>query len=455
MTIPSDRKQPRDDQPTFFELGGDSPPAPKPDAPARGKPRVRTANRQQVVFRATPLDALIPEDHPARIVWDYVEELDLAPLYDRIKSVERGPGRTPIDPRILMALWLYATVEGVGSARRLDELCREHAAFQWIVGDVSTNYHTLSDFRSNHVELLDDLLTKSVAALIAEDLVDLNRVAQDGMRVRASAGAASFRRRPTLEEALADAEAQIEALRSEVEEDPSAGDRREKAARERAARERAARIKQALERLPELEAKKKAESKDQARCSTTDPEATVMKMADGGFRPAYNVQFATDTESQVIVGVDVLTTGSDAGQMAPMVEQIQARHETVPAEYLVDGGFAQHDQIEALSAPEVGCTVYAPVPKPKDPKVDRYAAKPSDGMAVAAWRIRMATEEAKAIYKDRASTAECVNALARGRGLSCFLVRGQLKVKAIALWQALAHNLLRGAKLRTAIANAT
>jgi transposase len=455
MTTPSDRKASRDDQPTFFELTGGSPGASPSDAPASGKPRVRTANRQQVVFRAGPLDALIPRDHPARIVWDYVEGLDLAPLYDRIRSVERGPGRTPIDPKILMALWLDATVEGVGSARRLDELCREHTAFQWIAGDVATNYPTLADFRTHHVALLDDLLTRSVAALIAEDLVDLNRVAQDGMRVRASAGAASFRRRPTLEEALVEAEAQIDALRSEVEEDPTAGDRRERAARERAARERAARIKRALERLPELEAKKKPESRDKARCSTTDPEATVMKMADGGFRPAYNVQFATDTESQVIVGVDVLTTGSDAGQMAPMVEQIEARHETVPPEYLVDGGFAQHDQIEALSVPEVGCTVYAPVPKPKDPKVDRHAAKPSDSAAVAAWRERMATGEAKAIYKDRASTAECVNALVRGRGLLCFLVRGVMKVKAIALWQALAHNLLRGARLRAAVAKGT
>ena len=151
---------------------------------------------EQVVFRVAPLDALIPHDHPARVVWDDVEGLDLSPLYDRIKSVERGPGRDAIDPKILMALWLYATVEGVGSARKLDELCREHAAFQWIAGDVSTNYHTLADFRTGHVELLDGLLTEGVAALVAEELVDLNRVAQDGMRVRASAGAASFRRRP-------------------------------------------------------------------------------------------------------------------------------------------------------------------------------------------------------------------------------------------------------------------
>ena len=173
-----------------------------------------------------------------------------------------------------------------------------------------------------------------------------------------------------------------------------------------------------------------------------------MKMADGGFRPAYNFQFSTSTDSQVIVGVDVETTGSDAGQLVPMVEQVKERYATVPGDVLVDGGFAQHDQIEAVSAPSLGCTVYAPVPKPKDPQVDRHAPKPGDGAAVAAWRERMGTEPAKAIYKERASTAECVNAQARGRGLLRLLVRGLAKVKAIALWHALAHNLLRAAALR-------
>jgi transposase len=438
----------------LFDVAGGPSAEAEPADLGRGRPRLRTANRQQIVFRAAPLDALLPADHPARVVWDYVEGLDLDPLYDRIKAIAGRPGRAPIDPKILMALWLYATVEGVGSARQLDGLCRDHAAFQWIVGDVSTNYHTLADFRTDHGELLDDLLTKSVAALVTEGLVDLNRVAQDGMRVRASAGAASFRRRPTLEEALAQAEAQVEALRAEAEEDPAASDRREKGARQRAVRERAERVKAALERLPELEAKKKAGEKDKARCSTTDPEATVMKMADGGFRPAYNFQFTTATDSQVIVGVDVETTGSDAGQMVPMVEQVKERYETVPDEVLVDGGFAQHDQIETVSGPGMGCTVYAPVPKPKDPRVDRHAPKPGDSAAVAAWRERMGTEQAKAIYKERASTAECVNAQARGRGLLRLLVRGLAKVKAIALWHALAHNLLRAASLRAAAARA-
>jgi hypothetical protein len=351
-----------------------------------------------------------------------------------------------------MALWLYATLDGVGSARQLNELGHGHDPYKWILGDVSINYHTLADFRTDHGELLDQLLTRSVAVLLAEGLVDLDRVAQDGMRVRASAGAASFRRRPTLEEALAEAEAQVRALRAELQDDPAAGNRRQQRARERATRERAERIKGALDRLPELEAKKRPEDREKARCSTTDPDATVMKMGDGGFRPAYNVQFSTATDSQIIVGVDVVTTGSDAGQMAPMVEQIDSRHDRRPKDVLVDGGFAQHEQIDAVSAAERGCTVYAPVPAPKDRQVDRYAPKPGDSPAVAAWRVRMAGAEAKAIYKERAATAECVNAQARNRGLIQLRVRGRLKAKAIALWYALAHNLMRAVSLRAAAA---
>ena len=177
-----------------------------------------------------------------------------------------------------------------------------------------------------------------------------------------------------------------------------------------------------------------------------------MKMADGGFRPAYSCQFATDTASLVIVGAGVETTGSDAGQMVPMVDQVEDRTGKIPPAWLVDGGFAQHDQIDAVSAPGWGSTAYAPVPKPKDPKVNRFEPKPSDSAAVAGWRERMATDQAKTIYKDRAATAECINALARGRGLIRLLVRGLAKVKAIALWYALAHNLLRAAQLRAAAA---
>jgi transposase len=454
MNTPLDRPASRSEQPSLFETSADDDGPSRPTQPPAlsGRPRLRTANRDQIVFRTVALDELIPADHPARTVWDYVEGLDLSPLYGAIKAVEGHPGHPPIDPKILMALWLYATINGVGSARQLNKLCHKHDDYRWILGDVRINYHTLADFRTAHGELLDRLLSQSVAVLLAEGLIDLNRVAQDGMRVRASAGAASFRRRPTLEAALAEAEAQVQALRAELEADPAADDRRQQKARERAARERAERIKGAWDRLPELEARKKPEDRAQARCSTTDPDATVMKMADGGFRPAYNVQFSTATDSQIIVGVDVVTTGSDAGQMAPMVEQIAARYDQKPKDVLVDGGFAQHDQIDAVSAEGVGCTVYAPVPTPRDRQVDQYAPKPGDSPAVAAWRERMGGAEAKAIYKQRAATAECVHAQARNRGMIQLRVRGQLKAKAIALWHALAHNLMRAVSLRAAAA---
>jgi transposase len=425
---------------------GEQPPAPV--NPSRPPPRLRSADRQQYI-PAMPLEDLLDTDHQARLVWDFCAGLDLAPLYDQIRAREGGPGRAALDPRLGVALWLYATLEGVGSARALDSLCTHHNAFRWLVGGVAVNYHTLSDFRVGHLEFLDGLLTHSVAVLREQDLVDLNRVAQDGLRVRASAGAASFRRRPTLGECLQEAQDQVARLKEEMDDDPSAPSRRHAAARERAAQQRQQRVQQALLRLPELEAKKKAGEQDKARASTTDPEATVMKMADGGFRPAYNVQLAAATDSQVIVGVDVLTTGSDMGQLTPMAGQVHQRFGEHPPEMLADGGFASHKDIEAVERLSGG-TVYAPVPKPKDPQHDRYAPHQGDSAAVAAWRARMGSEAGKAIYKDRAATIECVNAQARNRGLWRLLVRGARKVKAVALWFAIAHNLVCGLRLRRA-----
>jgi hypothetical protein len=278
--------------------------------------------------------------------------------------------------------------------------------------------------------------------------VTLNRVSQDGIRVRASAGAASFRREPTLQECRIEAQEQIEVLRKELEEDPTACTKRQQAARQRAVDERTERITRALAEMPKVQACKKADEKDKARASTTDPEARVMKMADGGFRPAHNVQFATDTGSQIISGVDAVNTGSDLGQMGPMVEQHQKRYGRAPGEMLVDGGFAKKEDIETVSGPGVGTTVYAPVQKPKDAQRDPHTPRPGDSEVVAAWRVRMGTEPAKQIYKQRASTSECVNAIARNRGLQRFLLRGLQKVRAVALWFALAHNLVRAATLR-------
>jgi len=422
------------------------PPAPLP--PRIGPKRMRYAVRNQVEFQQCAVDDLLPEDHPARIVWAYVCSVDLSELCERIQAVEGGPGQAPADPRILLALWLYATLRGVGSARELNRLCQLHAAYRWICGGVSMNYHTLSDFRSEHVELLDRLLTEGVASLMAEGLVTLDRVAQDGMKVRAGAGAASFRRQPTLEEALAQAEEQVFQLKQELEADPAASKTRQQAARQRAAEERAARVRAALEQLPKIAEGKKPKDRDKARASTTDADARVMKMSDGGFRPAFNVQLATATDSQIITGMEVTNSGGDQGQMAPMVEQHQERYDEKPKEALVDGGFVKKADIDAVSPPQGGTTVYAPVMESKDPQRDSHTPRDDDSPAVAEWRKRMATDEAKAIYRERASTAECVNALARNRGLQRFLVRGLRKVKAVVLLYALAHNLMRAVALR-------
>lgn len=402
------------------------------------------------------LDDLIPKDHEARSVWEFVGKMNLAPLYTRIAAVEGQPGRSPIDPKILMSLWLYATIDGVGSARRLDKLCIHHHAYRWLCGGVSVNYHTLADFRTQHAELLSQLLTESVASLLSAGLIELNRVAQDGMRVRASAGSSSFRRRATLEECYTEAKAHVEALQAELEEAaPAASHRRQEAARQRAVREKAARLQQALEEMAKLEAQKESRqtgSKEGARTSTTDPEARKMKMGDGGFRPAYNVQFSTTTDTQVIVGVDVTNSGNDGGQMAPMNEQIHDRYGKSPEETLVDGGFSTLKDIETLTTSEHGTTVYAPVKdeeKKRKQGEDPFAPRPGDTPAIAAWRRRMGTEEAKEIYKERAATAECVNAIARNRNLWFIRVRGLVKARAIALWYALAHNLRRALVLRT------
>lgn len=413
----------------------------EPPQEAKGAPRLVVPNRAQMELRSVDLESLLPADHAARAVWEFVESLDVSPLYAEVQSVEGSAGRPAIDPRIYLALWLYATIEGVGSARALERLTRQHDAYRWILGGVSVNHHSLSDFRVQQGEYLDGVLTHSVAVLLEQKLVNLKRVSQDGIRVRASAGAASFRRQASLERCLQEAEEQVEHLRQELEKDPEATTRRQAAARQRAVEDRQRRVKAALEQMADVAAKKPAAEKDKARVSTTDAEARVMKMGDGGFRPSYNGQFAVDTETQIVVGVGLSNSGSDQGQLVPMLEQLKKRYEVIPPESLVDGGFAGLKDIEKAS--ELGTKVYAPVAKPKDKARDPYTPLATDCPVIAQWRQRMGTQEAKEIYKQRASSVECVNALARNRGLQRLLVRGLHKVRAILLWFAIAHNLMR------------
>ena len=304
-------------------------------------------------MRWASLDDLLEADHLVRIVWAAVCSLDLKSWLNEIKAIERHVGRDATDPRLLVALWVFATLKGIGSARELARLCAECLPYQWLCGGVSVNYHMLSDFRSSGGEKWDELLTQIVATLLDADLVKMDRVAQDGMKVRANAGKGSFRRRGRLEEFLEEAREQVEALKKLAEEDGAELTRRQRAARERAARERQQRIEEAMRECEELQRQREASAKQsgrkvvEARASTTDPEARTMKFPDGGYRPGYNVQFATDTESGVIVGVEVTNAGNDSEQLPPMLDQLEERYERVPDEALVDGGFATIDAIDA------------------------------------------------------------------------------------------------------------
>jgi transposase len=423
----------------------------------RPLPRMYRPDRSRADPNPKSIDELIPEDHPARLVWELVEELDMTGLYEKIQSVEGHAGRPAIDPQILVALWAYATVEGIASARRLEKLCYRDDAFKWLRGGVDVNYHTLADFRTDHAEWLGEQIAAIVAVLMQEDLIHLNGVGQDGMRVRASAGSGSFKREAKLEELLEQAQQQWERLQQEFEDPSPELSTRQRAARERAARERVERLERAKEERKKVEAGREARKKGDgkhARSSTTDPEARRMKMGDGGFRPAYNLQFATTLDTLVIIGVDVINAGSDGGQMEPMVERIESEQGELPDEYYVDGGFSVNEDIDHVS--QRGVTIYAPV-KDADKKQqegkDPYAPQKRDTPQVAAWRERMGTEEAKVKYRQR-SKCEWPNAMCRNRNLQQFTVRGLAKVKAAVLWYVLVHNLLRMVALRAQRAEA-
>jgi transposase len=411
--------------------------------------RVDRPFRDQVEMQFFALDQMLPSDHRARMVWAYVQSLDLEPLYQDIQVTDIRAGRTAIAPEILVALWLLATLDGIGSARELGRRCETDIPYMWIRGGVSVNYHTLSDFRVNHGVFLERLLTDTIASLIDQGLVSLETIAQDGVRVRASAGSGSFRRKPSLEELQQEAQAHVERLKQEAESESARqeGDARRRAAAERAARERQERIDEALRQHEKLSQQREKRAKgggETARVSTTDPDARKMKMANGGYDPAYNVQFASDSDARMIVGVVVTNAGTDGGQLAPMHEKISSTYGITPEKELVDGGYATKEGITAVEI--AGTEVVSTVPRSEQLEKhgkDPHARQEGDTDQYANFRARMAKAEYKDLYRLRPSIAEFPNADCRNRNLRQFRVRGLVKVKAVVLWHVLAFNLLR------------
>jgi transposase len=422
------------------------------------------ADRLQTRWDFIDLEALLPSDHRARIVMGFVERLDLSALYAGIKSREGEPGRPPPDPAVLLALWLYATIEGVGSARQLERLAQHDLAYRWIAGGVPLNYHGLSDFRVMHVEVLDRLLSESVTALIAEGVVSLAEIAIDGTKVRASASRDSFKTGAKLGQVAAAVERRLAALKAEIEKEPQASSRRKQAAQARAAREvkeRAEKARAALDRLraekekrakrhPQDEAKKKSGPK----VSLSDPEARNMKFADGAVRPAYNAQIAATPREGIIVSVAMTDRRNDAGLAAPMVDDIVHRYGTAPQRLLIDTHYATREDIVALAEHAAGpVKVFAPPPSERDDVKPATLAKRAKQRArepesVKEWRSRMGTQAGQQVYGLR-KLIERINANLKNHGFGFIAVRGLIKAKAVALWHALANNLMATHRLRS------
>lgn len=426
---------------------------------ARPAVRLRQPQRSQMEMRVQCPDDWVGADHSVRMVAAVVERLDTSKFCEAIKAREGEVGRDATDPELLISLWLYACIRGIGSGRELARRCAESKPFLWLCGEVTVNHRMLSDFRTDHGEALDELLTQVIASLVEQGVVKVSRISQDGVRVRIGVGSASFRREERLEKLLEECRQHVEELKRQLEAPESlekikAGQLQ---AQQRRAEEKQKRLEDAIAQLPELKKKQEEAAKRagqgkygdkvrarQLRVSTTDAEARVMKMANGGFNPAVNVQLATDTQSRVIVGVEVSNEGCDsAGLSKSMRQQVEQRTGGKVEQQLLDGGYLRLQDIE--EAHEEGVELFIPS-KPARNKANRgreLEPKRRDSEAVLAWKKRMASEEGKQIYKQRGATSETVNGeLRTSRGLTQILVRGLDKHKCVALWCALAYNVM-------------
>lgn len=396
--------------------------------------RTREPVREQGVIRFEMPEDVLPPDHPARLLWRVVETLDLSAFDRGAKAVEGVQGRDRASSKMLLTLWIYAISVGVGSAREIERRLRTDAAFQWIVGDQSVGRTKLAEFRVQHLDALQKVFTDVLGVLLERGLASLVLVAQDGTRVRASASAPSFRRRDSLEDCREQAELHLRAVLAAADD---ADDARGQRVREAKARDFAARVDAAIDAIGELI--EKGQGGKKPRASTTDPEARVMKMADGGFRPGYNVQLATAGSPlggpRTIVGVQVTNKGSDYASVVPMLEQIRERTGDLPTTLLADGGHSDHGTIEAAAA----LGVRALMPSRRDTASPNH----KESAVVTAWREQMTQPDAKALLRARASLCELPNAHAKTRfAMASVLVRGLEKVTCIALLVALTSNLV-------------
>lgn len=424
--------------------------------------RLLRPERGQLRWEMVDLDSQLPPDHRARLVWAFVSGLDLSAFHAAIKARDDVAGRPASDPAVLLSLWLYATVDGIGAARAIARLCEQHAAYRWLCGGVPVNHNLLSEFRRESGARLDRLLTQSLSSLIVEGLITLEEVAIDGTKVQARAGKSSLAQRKRLDRIEAAVGERVATLKRALEDDAGGLERRRQERGLRAAEEKAARIKRAQDRLAEMEREKAERAKSHAKqeaeksapsVSISDPEARSMRMADGATRLAWNVQVAT--AKGFVVTIDPTDRRNDTGLAPGLVEQIEQRCGGTPARLLADGSAMTQDDIVSFSQSHPGLEVYSPLPREREDVTAETLRKRTwkhrnEPAPVQDWRLRMASEMGKLVYRRRKLT-EHAHAKMKNRGFARMLVHGIAKVRAVCLLHALAHNLLH-AHHRRAIA---
>lgn len=475
--------------------------------------RLKKPNREQMVMAAIDVEELIAADHAARAIWELVGRLDLRAYVEKIKSVEGMAGRPGWDPQLLISMWIYAYSDGVNSAREIERLCGHDPAYRWLAGMEKINHHTLSDFRVEHKEELDGLFAQLLGLLRAGGLITLERVTQDGTKIKAFASNKSFKREDKIKESIRLAKVYIQEMDQIGEEEMN---RRRMKARARAAREKKETLEKALEELQKVRKTKKGEEKKDARASVSDPEARKMRNADGGYYPSYNVQLTTDVENKIIVGVDTTQAANDYAGLEEGIDQVAENLGEIPKQMLVDGGYVDAnnivmmdrrgiDLIGAFGNQHLGTTQRPGIAKEflpekflyhsdndeyrcptgktlvhiKDKIEGRninhvYQAASSDCLAcsykeqccpkaikkgrslirseprpeVAALAAKMETEQAKAIYKQRAPVAEFPNLWIKEKiGLRQFRLRGLQKVRTETVWVCLTYNIQQWIRL--------
>jgi transposase len=481
-------------------------------------PRFIAIDRQQCVLRALDVEALVSEEHVVRTLWKFLGTVDLGAFTVSPKAVEGHAGRPGWEPRLLIAVWLYGLMRGVSSARELARETAYEPGLQWLTGLEEINHHSLSDVRVDHGAALDELFAQVLGVLHRHELITLERVTQDGTKVRADVDKSTVGRRDALEKHLELARRHIAEMNQQAAGQEQVT-QRQKAARQRAGREREQKLQEALASIDRLQKQRTQDKSKPCQASPTDPDAQFMRTGDHGLAPCHNVQISCDAAHKMIVSVAITSDPSDARQLTPALDRIENQFARLPQQMMADGDYTHRGNViaaaqrgvdfygswgalaqappahgiseqyrnqafrydaerhgmicpqgqflpyktthilaggvhqQVFAAPRAAC-LSCPArgqcsPQNQMPKHGRAVSRLIEDPNVVQFHAKMATAEAKAIYKQRSPVAEFPHAWLKNKlGLTRFRTRGRARVRCEAILAALTYNLQQFFRLR-------